>query len=228
MPNAIVIDSHPDPHADTRELARSILANEAGFATVRFVKDGVDALRAMREQAADLVIMDLELADLPGDAMLEELSTSWPATRILVMSAQRRAGERALLAGAHGCVERCIGLPGLADAVRAVMRGYATFPVASLPTFRRAANNPADPRNLLSRRELTVLRFLAVGYSNKAISTVLSISNKTVSSHKTSIMSKLGVGSLIDLAEFARRHRLAPQELPSPAVLKAHVSAYQA
>ena len=71
---------------------------------------------------------------------------------------------------------------------------------------------------------LTVLRLLAVGHSNKAISDVLEISNKTVSSHKASIMDKLGLGSLIDLAEFARVHRLLPMEgEPVPRVTKPRV-----
>lgn len=205
MPNALIIDPHPAIH----RAAGNVLAEHAGFDAVRFATDGASALQAMREQAADLVLIDLQLGDLPGDAVLEELVSTWPATRILVLSAMPQVAERALLGGAHGYVDKGAGLAGLADAVRAVMGGYAAFPLASLPSIRRAAVNPADPTRLLSRRELTVLRFLAVGHSNKAISGVLGISNKTVSSHKTSIMTKLGFGSLIDLAEFARRHQLA-------------------
>ena len=156
--------------------------------------------------------------------MLEEVVSTWPVTCVLVLSAQRRAAERALLGGAHGYIDKGAGLDGLADAVRALMSGYAAFPLRSLPTFRRAAANPADPKALLSRRELTVLRLLAVGHSNKAISDVLEISNKTVSSHKASIMDKLGLGSLIDLAEFARVHRLLPMEgEPVPRVTKPRV-----
>ncbi len=205
MPNALVIEAHPA----IRRTAWRVLKEEAGFDDVRFVEHGGEALLALRDQMANLVMLDLQLGDLPGDAVLEEVVASYPSTRVLVLSALQQAAERALLGGAHGYIDKCAGLEGLADVVRAVMGGYAAFPLASLPTIRRAATNPADPRSLLSRRELTVLRFLVVGHSNKAISDVLGISNKTVSSHKTSIMNKLGFSSLIDLAEFARRHQLS-------------------
>ncbi|RZT43074.1 response regulator transcription factor [Cupriavidus agavae] len=205
MPNALVIDSHPA----IRRCALAVLKDQTGFDEVRFANGGAAALEALREREADLVVLDLQLEDLPGDAVLEEVVSNYPLTRVLVLSALPQAAERALLSGAHGYVDKGGGLENLGDAVRAVMGGYAAFPLSSLPTIRRAATNPADPRTLLSRRELTVLRFLAVGQSNKAISDVLGISNKTVSSHKTSIMTKLGFNSLIDLAEFARRHQLA-------------------
>lgn len=205
MPSALVVDAHPA----VRHAAWQVLKESAGFEDVRFAEEGADALLSLRDRTVDLVMLDLQLADLPGDAVLEEVVSSYPSTRVLVLSALQQAAERALLGGAHGYIDKCAGLDGLADAVRAVMGGYAAFPLASLPTIRRAATNPADPRRLLSRRELTVLRFLVVGHSNKAISDVLGISNKTVSSHKTSIMNKLGFTSLIDLAEFARRHQLA-------------------
>ncbi len=220
MPNALVIDPHPV----IRQAVYRVLTEDAGFAEVRLAPGGSNALLALRERAADLVVTDLHLDDVPGDAVLEEVVSTCPDTRVLVLSAQRRAAERALLAGAHGFIDKNAGLEGLADAVRAVMGGYAAFPLRSLPTFRRAAANPADPRSLLSRRELTVLRFLAAGHSNKAISSVLNISNKTVSSHKASILTKLGLNSLIDLAEFARIHGLAPSEI-APATLRPKIPA---
>ncbi|MEN7526827.1 MULTISPECIES: response regulator transcription factor [unclassified Cupriavidus] len=204
MPNALVIDTHPA----IRRNAQAVLQGE-GFDEVRFASGGIEALDTLRARAADFVMLDLQMADLPGDAVLEEVVANYPLTRVLVLSALQQAAERALLSGAHGYVDKGGGLENLGDTVRAVMSGYASFPLSSLPTIRRAAINPADPRALLSRRELTVLRFLAVGHSNKAISDALGISNKTVSSHKTSIMTKLGFNSLIDLAEFSRRHQLA-------------------
>ncbi|QWE94864.1 response regulator transcription factor [Cupriavidus sp. EM10] len=220
MPNAIVID----PHSTVRKTVCNILENASGFDEVRAAPGGAGGLLALRDRPADLVVMDLQLDDLPGDAVLEEVVSTWPVTCVLVLSAQRRAAERALLGGAHGYIDKGAGLDGLADAVRALMNGYAAFPLNALPTFRRAAANPADPKTLLSRRELTVLRLLAVGHSNKAISDVLEISNKTVSSHKASIMDKLGLGSLIDLAEFARVHRLLPVEgEPVPRVAKPRI-----
>ncbi|WP_244786720.1 response regulator transcription factor [Cupriavidus pauculus] len=205
MPTALVIDPHP---AICRAVS-SVLADHLGFDEVRVAENGTRALRSMRERTAELVMVDLQLPDVPGDAVLEELVSTCPASRILVLSAMPHVAERALLCGAHGFVDKGAGLAGLAEAVRAIMSGYTVFPLSTLPRLRRSVMNPADPTQILSRRELTVMRFLAAGHSNKAISDVLGISNKTVSSHKTSIMAKLGCDSLIDMAEFARRHQLA-------------------
>jgi len=204
MPSALVIDDHPE----VRGAATAALLKAIGFDDVRVVATTTEALIALRTQCAHLVLVDLGLADLPRDAAVEEVVTAYPATRVLVMSSVPGAAERALLGGAHGFIDKNEGIEALQHAVRAAMSGYAVFPHASLPSIRRAASSPSNPTHVLSRRELTVIRFLAAGHSNKAISAVLGISNKTVSSHKMSIMTKLGFQSLIDLAEFARRHQL--------------------
>ncbi|WP_186425972.1 response regulator transcription factor [Cupriavidus metallidurans] len=206
MSNALVIDNHPG----VRAAASAALMEGMGFEEVRLATTAIEALEELRtRQRPDLVMVDLDLGDLPGDAVVEEVVSHHPTTRVLVLSAAAGAAERALLSGAHGYVDKGNGIDGIEHAVRAVMSGYAAFPLALLTTIRRAANAPVDPIFVLSRRELTVMRFLAAGHSNKAISVVLGISNKTVSSHKASIMTKLGFRSLIDLAEFARRHHLA-------------------
>jgi two-component system response regulator EvgA len=205
MSKALVIDNHPG----ARAMASTALTESMGFEEVRLAETAAEALRELRARRADLVMMDLDLGDLPGNAVVEEIVSSQPSTRVLVMSAAPGAAERALLSGAHGYVDKGDGVGAIEHVVRAVMSGYSAFPLALLAMMRRAADAPGDPIYVLSRRELTVMRFLAAGHSNKAISVVLGISNKTVSSHKASIMTKLGFHSLIDLAEFARRHRLA-------------------
>jgi len=204
MSSALVIDNH----RGIRATAIAALLKFVGINEVRVATTAAEALTELRTQCADLVMLDLERADLPADAVVEEIVTTYPATRVLVLSAVAGAAERALLGGAHGYVDKGDGIDGMEHSVRAVMNGYAVFPQSSLPTIRRAASAPGDPTRVLSRRELTVLRLLAAGHSNKAISVVLGISNKTVSSHKSSVMTKLGFRSLIDLAEFARRHQL--------------------
>jgi hypothetical protein len=71
-----------------------------------------------------------------------------------------------LLSGAHGYVDKGNGIGGIEHAVRG-HGGYAAFPLALLTTIRRAASAPVDPIYVLSRRELTVMRFLAAGHSNR-------------------------------------------------------------
>ncbi|MGO4279255.1 two component transcriptional regulator, LuxR family [Cupriavidus sp. OV038] len=204
MPTALVVDDHPA----IRLAVRSRLTEDLDFDTVTEVTNGADALRVLRDAIADLIVVDLSLPGVPGEALLAELVSRHPATRVLVLSAMTGAGERAIHGGAHGYVDKGDGLHALTPALRAVMQGFAVFPTHLLPTLRRLSAVAGDPARILSRRELTVLRMLASGHTNKAISELLEISNKTVSSHKANIMSKLKFKSLIELAEFARRHHL--------------------
>ncbi|WP_454762915.1 LuxR C-terminal-related transcriptional regulator [Cupriavidus campinensis] len=204
MPTALVVDDHPA----IRLAVRTRLTDELQFDTVTEVTNGADALHALRDGATDLIVVDLSLPGVPGEALLAELVARHPRTRVLVLSAMTGAGERAIHGGAHGYVDKGDGLDALTPALRAVMEGFAVFPTQLLPTLRRVTAVAGDPARILSRRELTVLRMLATGHTNKAISELLEISNKTVSSHKTNIMGKLKFKSLIDLAEFARRHHL--------------------
>jgi len=204
MSSALVIDNQ----RGIRAMATTALLKTIGFENVRVAGTATEALMELRTQRADLVMVDSELADLPGDAVVEEVLTIYPATRVLVLTGMAGAAERALLGGAHGYLDRGASIDVMEYTIRATMNGYAVFPQAWLSTIRRAASAPANPTQVLSRREFTVLRFLAAGHSNKANGIVLGLSNKTVSSHKMSIMTKLGFQSLIDLAEFARRHQL--------------------
>ena len=76
MPNAIVID----PHIAVRKTVCNILETASGFQEVRVAAGGAPGLLALRDRPADLVVMDLQLDDLPGDAVLEEVVSTWPVT----------------------------------------------------------------------------------------------------------------------------------------------------
>jgi two-component system response regulator EvgA len=93
-----------------------------------------------------------------------------------------------------------------------VLAGYTVFPVAANGAGIAAAAGAGGEEQrigLLSDKELVILQMLSKGMSNKAIGDALFISNKTVSSHKTRIMQKLGVKSLVELIDLARRCRIA-------------------
>jgi DNA-binding NarL/FixJ family response regulator len=90
--------------------------------------------------------------------------------------------------------------------VRAVLAGFDCFPAHGL--FAPTGDVAGTPLATLTERERTVLRYLAKGHSNKEIAETLSVSNKTISTHKSNILSKLGLRNLVDLAAFAKAHRL--------------------
>ncbi|WP_342052263.1 MULTISPECIES: response regulator transcription factor [unclassified Cupriavidus] len=203
MPVALIVDDHPA----VRVAVAAQLSQQLGYQTYE-AATAADAMQLIGEVTPDLVIVDLDLPSVPGEVVIEAVEERHPAARLVVLSAVSSASLRALQAGAHGQVAKDSGLDELGKIVDAVMAGYVVFPAALLESLHRMAGGQNDPMAELSRREVTVLRFLAGGQSNKAIAETLHISNKTVSSHKTSIMTKLGLKSMIDLAEFARKHRL--------------------
>ncbi|QET02730.1 response regulator transcription factor [Cupriavidus pauculus] len=203
MPVALIVDDHPA----VRVAVAAQLSQQLGYQTHE-AATAADAMQLIGEVTPDLVIVDLDLPSVPGEVVIEAVEERHPSARLVVLSAVSSASLRALQAGAHGQVAKDSGLDELGKIVDAVMAGYVVFPAALLESLHRMAGGQNDPMAELSRREVTVLRFLAGGQSNKAIAETLHISNKTVSSHKTSIMTKLGLKSMIDLAEFARKHRL--------------------
>jgi two-component system response regulator EvgA len=98
--------------------------------------------------------------------------------------------------------------------VEAVLAGYTVFPINTFggDAAGGTAGVEEDKLKLLSDKEVVILQMLSKGMSNKTIGDALFISNKTVSSHKTRIMQKLQVKSLVDLIDFARRCRIAPAQ----------------
>ncbi len=88
------------------------------------------------------------------------------------------------------------------------MSGYLVFPLQTLEAARQWRSPSAGRLARLTARELTVLQYLARGHANKTIAARLQISSKTVSTHKTNIMCKLNVGSVVEMADYARKHRL--------------------
>jgi DNA-binding NarL/FixJ family response regulator len=109
-------------------------------------------------------------------------------------------------AGANGYVSKTENVTHILSAVKAVLAGFDCFPAHGF--FAPAGDVVGTLSASLTERERTVLRYLAKGHSNKEIAETLSVSNKTISTHKTNILSKLGLRNLVDLAAFAKAHRL--------------------
>jgi two-component system response regulator EvgA len=119
---------------------------------------------------------------------------------------------RAMRSGVHGFVGKSQEMKEIMRGVEAVLAGYTVFPVAANGAGIAAAAGAGGEEQrigLLSDKELVILQMLSKGMSNKAIGDALFISNKTVSSHKTRIMQKLSVKSLVELIDLARRCRIA-------------------
>ncbi|EPB6601244.1 response regulator [Pseudomonas aeruginosa] len=196
----LIVDDHPVVCHAIRQALGPI-----GFESVGETADGADAVRMIESLKPDIVILDIGLEKLDGLTVLKRIRRDKLETRVLVYTSQAKENyaARCLQAGASGFVSKNEPVDKLIKAVETISDGYIFFPKDAMPL----PGNDETITDLedLTDRELQIFKLLAEGYSNSDIASRLSLSNKTVSGHKINIQSKLGVTSVIELAEIARR-----------------------
>ncbi|MEB0029060.1 response regulator transcription factor [Pseudomonas sp. MH9.2] len=208
MKTALIVDDYP-----LIRMAVSILLEREGFQNIIEVDNGVDAIQQVREQLPDLVILDISIPKFDGLEVIMRLSALSLRLKIVVLSSQPASlySTRCMQAGAAGYVCKTGDLGELVNAIRAVMSGYHYFPNLAFNSVRRsdAQASELDLLNRLSDREMSVLRQLALGKSNKEVGVDMALSNKTISTYKIRVMNKLNIGTLVELADIAKRNALA-------------------
>ncbi|MBN3752478.1 response regulator transcription factor [Paraburkholderia sp. Tr-20389] len=208
MASILIVDDHPA----FRLVIKTHLLQLLGCQEVFEADNGQSALEMARQFTPDLTILDLDIPRINGLDVLARLKAVYPGMRVLILSSHDAATfiSRAMRAGAQGFVSKSQDVKEIMRSVEAVMSGYSVFPVAPVGAGPGAQGFVEESRlDLLSDKELVILQMLAKGLSNKTIGDALFISNKTVSSHKTRLMTKVGVETLVELVDFARRCGIA-------------------
>jgi DNA-binding NarL/FixJ family response regulator len=203
----MVVDDHPMwREGVARDLA------EDGWEVVAAVGEGAQAVRVAAAARPDVVVLDLQLPDMAGVAVIGGLLREHPTARVLVLSA---SGEHqdvldAVKAGATGYLLKSAGRAEFLDAVRRTADGDAVFTAGLaglvLGEYRRLAATPAPPR--LTERETEVLRLVAKGLSYKQIAERLVVSHRTVQNHVQNTLQKLQLHNRVELARYAIEHGL--------------------
>ncbi|MGC5701539.1 response regulator transcription factor [Pseudomonas sp. NFXW11] len=208
MKRVLIVDDHP-----VIRLAVRMLMERHGFEVVAETDNGTDALKLALEYVPDILILDIGIPQLDGFEVITRLMSKGMPIKVLVLTLQVPGpfSMRCMQAGAAGYVCKQQDITELISAVRAVLAGYSYFPNEALHTFRSSQGISSEEEmiELLSGRELIVLKQLTNGMSNKEIAEGLCLSNKTVSTYKRRLLAKLNARSLVDLIEFAQRHQLA-------------------
>ncbi|WER48717.1 response regulator transcription factor [Cupriavidus sp. WKF15] len=205
MVTILIVDDHPA----VRVVLKTHLSQVLGVTHVLEADNGQAAIEIVRQYAPDVVILDLDIPRISGLDVIPRLKAIQPNVRVLVISGQDQStfAPRARQAGANGYVSKTQELPEIVRCVESVLAGYSVMP--EVGNGRAEDLDEARRLGSLSDKELVIMQMLAKGMSNKQIGEVLFISNKTVSTHKTRIMEKLGARSLVDVIDFARRHHIA-------------------
>ncbi|HET9508553.1 MAG TPA: response regulator transcription factor [Gaiellaceae bacterium] len=199
-----------DDHAVVRAGLAQLLGTFADVELVGAAADGEEAVALCAERRPDVVLMDLEMPVLDGIAATARIRAAQPAVAVVVLTSfsDRERILRALDAGAAGYLLKDAEPDELGKAIRAAARGEAPLdPKAARALLSsRAAAGTAAP---LSEREREVLAMVAEGLPNKVIAQRLSISEKTVKAHLTSVFRQIGVTDRTQAALWAQRNGIS-------------------
>jgi two-component system, NarL family, invasion response regulator UvrY len=201
-----------DDHAIIRDGLKQILADTDDLVVIGEAANGSEVMQKVREKDCDVLVLDISMPGRSGLDLIHMIKAEKPELPILILSMhhEEQYAVRALHAGASGYLTKESDSEVLVGAIRRVASGgvYISEKVAELMVRGiRSANAPL-PHNLLSDREYEVFNMLVAGLGLTEIGTKLSVSVKTISTHKTHILQKMGLANSAELVRYAIAHGL--------------------
>jgi two-component system, NarL family, response regulator NreC len=201
-----------DDHEIVREGLRALFDKEPDMNVIAEASDGQKAVQLALKLVPDVVIMDIAMPRMNGMEATRRIVDGYPDIKIIALSqsSDRKLVREMLAAGASGYVLKSCKYADLVKAIRAVMakKHYLCPPLADdlidsdASTSRQGIKPEGSP---LTSREREVLQLLAEGKSTREIAAILSISVKTIETHRLQIMTKLNTRSIAALTKFAIR-----------------------
>jgi DNA-binding NarL/FixJ family response regulator len=203
-----------DDHALLREGLARLFGAVADIELAGEAKDGLQVLRRIAEGGIDVLLLDLCMPGMCGLDLIREIRNAAPALPILVLSMHEESqfALRAIRAGAHGYLCKDSDFEHILAAVRRLANGrlYLSTGVAEQLAWGAMPPDTALVHTLLSAREYEVFLLLVEGKSISEISSLLDLSVKTVSTHKSRLMHKMRMTSLSEMVQYAVAHQLLP------------------
>jgi two-component system, NarL family, response regulator LiaR len=195
-----------DDHTVVRKGLRTFLSYDPDLEVVGEASDGREALTKARELAPDVVLMDLLMPEMDGIAATAAIRRELPETEVLALTSvlEDASVVGAVRAGAIGYLLKDTQAEALCRAIKAAAEGQVQLTPKAAARLMQAVSGPESPE-ALTERETVVLRLLAQGYSNKQIARSLNNTEKTIKTHVSRILSKLGVQSRTHATLYAIR-----------------------
>lgn len=201
-----------DDHAIVRAGLKEILADTGDITVAGEATNGQEVMERVRGQDYDVAVLDMSMPGRSGIELIKQVKDEKPRLRILIltMHSEQQYAVRALKAGASGFLTKEAAAEQLVAAIRKIAGGgaYVSPETAERLVLDAAPRAEAAPHTLLSDREFQVLQMIAGGKTVGEIAKKLSLSVKTVSTHKTRILHKMGLTNQAELIRYALEHKL--------------------
>ena len=207
-----------DDHRLVRDGIKSLLLGINDIEVIGEADDGTDLFDKLPSLKPDLLIMDISLPGLSGIEITKLICKDYPHIKVLILSMYNSEEFifNAIKAGARGYLPKNTSRNELLEAIYAIDSGEEFFSesvskIMVKSYVKRATDEdkpPEKPDEILTSRELEILKLYVEGNINKEISDKLEISIRTVETHKNHIMRKLGLKSTVEMVKFAIRNKI--------------------
>lgn len=201
-----------DDHAIVRQGLKQILSETNDISVAGEAETGFEAIMIARQQAFDVMLLDISLPDRNGIEVLKQIKKDQPNFTILMLSMHNESefAIRAIKAGAAGYLSKQSAPMQLVTAIRQVAAGrkYITSALAQELANAITSDTEQPLHNTLSDREYQTLCLIAAGKSLSEISTNMCLSPKTVSVYRARLMEKLKLTNNSELVRYAIKHKL--------------------
>lgn len=206
-----------DDHEVVRKGLKEILEEQPGWKVCGEAANGRDAVAQAVELKPRIALVDLEMPELNGLEATRQIKKHAPAVKVLVYSVHEsdQFVREAVRAGAHGYVRKSYSGSHIVSAVDALSKQKCFFATSvneePCQSQNLSSREPALPEELTDR-ESQIVQLLTNGRSNREVASLLGISVKTVETHRTTVMRKLGVHSIVKLVHYAVRNNLVTSQ----------------
>ncbi len=204
-----------DDHRILREGIRALIQDQEDMEVVGEAEDGLATVKKVAKLQPDVVVMDIAMPLLNGLEATRQIRRDFPQVKVLILTMHDNEEyiRQVLAAGALGYVLKDAAARDLLGAIRTVNQGEAVLSPAItrlvIEDYLRWGDiRPEDTTDGLTAREREVLQLIAEGYTNKEIAGIMSLSVKTVQSHRTNLMNKLDLHDRGELIKYAIQKKI--------------------
>ena len=212
--NVIIVDDHQI----VRDGISVLLMKTEDINIIGEASNGEQLLLLLKKIIPDIIILDISMPKISGIELSKIIKETYPQIKIVIFSSHTESENvvQALEAGAKGILPKNTIREELIEALRSVYSGkefiskyipYSTF-VNHIKSTKAQKDIKKVMEDVLSTREIEILKLIVEGKSNKEISELLFISQRTVEKHKSNILSKLEMKSVVDLVKYAIKNKL--------------------